>query len=169
MDHTGMLKKSAQVCDAARKAGCKVIHVPITLAADASDNPNQYLGILKACKDKVLFISDTWNADFVSGMKPQEGDLIVKNKKGLDSFPGSDLQELLEKNGVKTIVLGGFLTSCCVESSMRHAYELGYNVITLTDCTADTSLDAYKAAVDGTFKLFSTPMTSDQFKRDVLP
>jgi nicotinamidase-related amidase len=36
-------------------------------------------------------------------------------------------------------VLAGFLTNCCVESTMRVAYEKGYNVITLTDCTAATS------------------------------
>ena len=29
-------------------------------------------------------------------------------------------------------------TNCCVESSMRTAYEKGYHVITLTDCCAAT-------------------------------
>jgi nicotinamidase-related amidase len=59
-----------------------------------------------------LFVEGTWNADFVEPMRPQPGDLIVTGKKGLDAFPGSDLEALLVANGVRTIVLGGFLTNC---------------------------------------------------------
>merc|ERR1712224_504519 len=32
-------------------------------------------------------------------------------------------------------------TNCCVESTMRTAYEKGFNVVTLIDCTATTSAD----------------------------
>ena len=31
------------------------------------------------------------------------------------------------------------MANCCVESTMREAFEKGYNVITLTDCVATTS------------------------------
>ena len=48
------------------------------------------------------------------------------------------------------------------------ADERGFNVITITDCTADTSMRAYEAATDGTFKLFSTPMTKQEFVQNVL-
>ena len=53
-------------------------------------------------------------------MVPQEGDELVVGKKGLDSFPNTNLSTLLR--GVKTLVIAGFLTSCCVESTMRSAY-----------------------------------------------
>merc|ERR550532_2567672 len=99
-------------------------------------------------------------------MKPVEGDLIVTGKKGLDGFPGTNLEELLLKNGIETVVLCGFLTNCCVESTMRTAYEKGFNVVTLTDCTATTSSEGQKAAADpktGTYTMFSQPMTSAEF------
>ena len=57
----------------------------------------------------------------------------------LDAFPGTDLEAKLKENGIETIVMGGFLTNCCVESTMRKAYEKGFNVITLTDACATTS------------------------------
>merc|ERR1712014_193384 len=59
--------------------------------------------------------------------------------------------------------LCGFLTNCCVESTMRTAYEKGFHVVTLTDCTATTSSEGQKAAADpktGTYTMFSQPMTS---------
>merc|ERR1719479_200826 len=96
-------------------------------------------------------------------MKPKEGDLMVLNKKGLDAFPNTNLENLLVDHGIETVVLGGFLTNCCVESTMRTAYEKGFNVITLTDCTGATSDEAQKAAANGTYGMFSLPMTKDEF------
>ena len=46
-------------------------------------------------------------------------------------------------------MLGGLLTNCCVESTMRTAFEKGFNVVTLKDCTAATSEEGQKGAVDG--------------------
>ena len=46
---------------------------------------------------------------------------------------------------------------------MRTAFEKGYNVITLTDCCAAGSPEGHKAAVEGTYTLFSKPVTKDEF------
>ena len=37
----------------------------------------------------------------------------------------TNLEALLKENGIETLALSGFLTNCCVESSMRTAYEKG--------------------------------------------
>ena len=82
----------------------------------------------------------------------------------LDAFPGTTLEEELKARGIETVALAGFLTNCCVESTMRTAYEKGFNVITLTDCVATTSEEGQKAATTGTYGMFSSPMTSGEFK-----
>jgi len=64
-------------------------------------------------------------------------------------------------------LLSGFLTNCCVESTMRTAYEKGFNTITLTDCCATTTADGQKASTTGTFGMFSTPMTKDEFVKSL--
>ncbi len=66
---------------------------------------------------------------------------ILTQKTLLDAFPGSDLEAHLVRNNIRTVVLGGLLTNCCVESTMRTAYEKGFNVVTIKDCTAATSED----------------------------
>merc|ERR1711998_742707 len=86
-----------------------------------------------------------------------------KGKKGLDAFPGTDLESLIVKNGIETLAMGGFLTNCCVESTMRTACEKGFNVVTLTDCCATTSQEGHAAATSGTFGMFSTPMSAADF------
>ena len=81
--------------------------------------------------------------------------MVVNGKRGLDGFPGTDLEEKLKANGIETVVICGFLTNCCVESTMRTAYEKGFNVITLTDVCAATSEEGQK----GAFFLFSSNLT----------
>ena len=63
----------------------------------------------------------TWHSEFHASMKPADGDAVVTGKKGLDAFPGTDLEAILKSKGIETVVLCGFLTNCCVESSMRTA------------------------------------------------
>merc|ERR1711998_125160 len=164
MDANGMLDKSAALATTARENGVKIFHAPISFKADASDNPNKGLGILAGCAKDSLFTEGTWNAEFCECMKPVAGDVVIKGKKGLDAFPGTDLEQQLVANKIETVVLAGFLTNCCVESTMRTAYEKGFNVITLTDGTATTSA-AGQAVTRGSYGMFSTPMTVADFSK----
>merc|ERR1711998_254091 len=93
----------------------------------------------------------------------------IKGKKGLDAFPNTTLDAELKAAGIETIVLCGFLTNCCVESTMRTACEKGYNVITITDGCATLSAEGHQAATTGTFGMFSTPMTAEEFVSKIAP
>merc|ERR1719238_2502488 len=160
MESTDMLAKSAALAQTVRAAGGKVFHVPIQFKADASDNPNKGLGILAGCAKDSLFTEKTWNSEICKEMAPKEGDVVVSGKKGLDAFPNTTLEAELKKAGIETVILCGFLTNCCVESTMRTACEKGYNVITVTDCCATLSEEGQSAATGGTFGMFSTPTTA---------
>merc|ERR1719333_1899592 len=123
MAETGMLAKSVALAEAVRASGGTVMHVPIMFKADASDNPNKAIGILAGCAKDSLFTENTWNAEICDVMKPAEGDVVIKGKKGLDAFPDTTLESELLACGAETLVLCGFLTNCCVESTMRTACE----------------------------------------------
>ena len=79
----------------------------------------------------------------------------------------TDLESTLVKKKIETVVLSGFLTNCCVESTMRTAYEKGFNTITLTDCCATTSAEGHRGATEGTFGMFSSPMTGEEFLKKI--
>lgn len=162
MDETQMLSKSVALADSVRSYGGKVFHVPIMFKADASDNPNKGIGILAGCAKDSLFTEGTWNSEICKEMTPKPGDVQVVGKKGLDAFPGTDLEAKLLANGIETVALCGFLTNCCIESTMRTACEKGFNVVTVTDCCAATSKEGHAAAAAGTFGMFSLPMTAEE-------
>lgn len=119
-------------------------------------------GILAGVKEGEAFTSGEWGSEFCDVMTPSEGDLIVKGKVGLCGFYSTNLDFILRQNNIKNVVLCGFLTNCCIESSMRTAYEHGYNVYTLKDCCAATSIAAHEAAYEYNFGMFSVPTTSDE-------
>jgi nicotinamidase-related amidase len=139
MAKNNMLANAAKTVKVAREKGCKIMHAPIVFSPDFKEISKTPYGILANVKGGECFIRGTWAADFEKSMKPDNGDIIVLGKSGLCGFESTNLQFLLGQNQIETVVLGGFLTNCCVESTMRAAYEKGFKVITLTDCTAATS------------------------------
>lgn len=116
MDSTNMLENSRKVMDAARDAGCTIIHCPILFEKGHKEISSEPYGILAGVKEGEAFTADTWGAAICDVMKPAEGDLVVKGKSGLCGFASTNLDFLLRQNGIKNVILGGFLTNCCVES-----------------------------------------------------
>jgi nicotinamidase-related amidase len=103
-----------------------------------------------------------WGAAIVDVLTPQPEDIVVE-RNGLDAFPSTNLDFILRSKGIRTVVLGGFLPNCCVESTMRSAYERGFDVVTLKDCTATLSQEAQDMALTHNFGMFSRPMNHDEF------
>ena len=160
MDKTGMLPKTVALVEAARAAGVTIMHAPITFAAGYGELTRHPYGILKGVVDGNAFVKGTWGAAIVDDLAPAEGDIVIEGKRGLDTFASTNLDFILRSKGIDTVIIGGFLTNCCVESTMRSAYENGYRVITLTDCTAATSAEEHDNAIAYDFPMFSLPTDS---------
>ncbi len=163
MEKENMLPNTVETVQKAREQGATIIHAPITFTADYHElSPNPY-GILKGVVDSKLFRKGTWGAEIVQDLAPQPEDIVVEGKRGLDAFASTNLDFILRSRGITTIALGGFLTNCCVESTMRTGYEKGFDVITLKDCTATLSEEEQKLAVEKNYPMFSRPMNHDEF------
>jgi len=66
----------------------------------------------------------------------RDGDYIIKNKKRLDCFYGTDLRQLLGVLNAKTLVLMGINTNTCVLNTSFTAFNFDYRVVVLSDCVA---------------------------------
>ena len=160
MESTRMLDNTVELVEKARAAGVTIMHAPITFAPGYGELTRHPYGILKGVVDGNAFVKGTWGAEIVDDLAPSEGDIVIEGKRGLDTFASTNLDFILRSKGIDTIVLGGFLTNCCVESTMRTGYENGFRVITLTDCTAATSQEEHDNALRFDYPMFSTPVTS---------
>ena len=163
MDSTDMLAHTTELVAAARAAGATIIHSPIQFAAGYYEITKHPYGILKGVVDSSAFVKGTWGAEIVGDLTPADGDIVLEGKRGLDAFASTNLDFILRSKGIETVVLSGFLTNCCVESTMRSAYERGYEVITLTDCVAGTGEAEHANAITYDYPMFSKPTTSTDF------
>ncbi len=163
MESTGMLDNARQALDAARAAGVTVIHSPISFQKGYYEITAHPYGILKGVVDSTAFVKDTWGAEIVGDVAPAEGDIVIEGKRGLDAFASTNLDFILRSKGITTVALAGFLTNCCVESTMRSAYERGYEVVTLTDAVGATSAAEHDNAIAYDYPMFSKPTTTAAF------
>ena len=163
VEQTGMLEHSAEVLDQARRRGALIVHAPLSFQKGHPEISEGGFGILRAVKDTGSFEASSWGAEIVSPMAPDPADIILEGKRGLDAFASTNIDFILRSSNVGTIAVAGFLTNACVESTARSAYEKGYDVITLTDCMASTSIDAHTQTIANNFPTFSRPMGHEEF------
>ena len=169
MEQTGMLANTVALVNDVRPHGVSILLTPITFAPGHGELGDRHpFGILAAVRDGKTFEKGTWGAELVPELQPQPGDIVVEGKRGLDAFASTNLDFLLRSKGIETVALGGFLTNCCIESTMRTAYEKGFEVVTLTDCCATVSPEAHAGALQHDFPMFSRPMTAREFRTELL-
>ncbi len=163
MESTGMLEHAAETVQKARALGVTIVHSPIMFAKGYQEISAHPYGILKGVVDTNAFVKGEWGAAICEPLTPQEGDIVIEGKRGLDAFASTNLDFILRSRGLEQLVVCGFLTNCCVESTMRTGYERGYQVVTIKDCTAATSQAEHDAAHKFTYPMFSRPMNHDEF------
>jgi len=162
LEKEGTLANGAKVLEAARANGLTVMHCPIAFEKGHNEISDVPYGILAGVKDGEAFLEGSWNAEICDSMKPKEGEMVVKGKTGLCGFKSTNLDFLLRQKGIKNVVMCGFLTNCCVESSMRTAYENGYKVYTVKDACAATSVEGHEATYEHNFGMFSIPTNTEE-------
>lgn len=77
--------------------------------------------------------------EIIDAVKPVEGEYIIE-KKLPSSFKGTNLQEILNKIGKKELIVAGYMTHMCLNSTVRDAAELGYRCTVIEELTATRDL-----------------------------
>lgn len=88
------------------------------------------------------WVAGTQGPEIIPELTPKKGDLIVRGKKTLDAFWSTALDYTLRTNMIEWVAVVGFHTNWCVESTSRSAYDKGYRVVVIGDCTGtDTQVE----------------------------
>lgn len=109
------------------------------------------------------WLKGTPGPEIIEALTPQEGDIVVEGKKTLDAFHSTALDYLLRANEIEYVAFVGFHTNWCVESSARSAYDKGYRVIVIGDCTGTDTQPEQDYAETYIFPKIGAVMTAIQF------
>lgn len=76
----------------------------------------------------------------------------VVTKRQWGAFYGTELDQLLRRRNIKTIILGGIATNYGVESTARAAFDRGYALVFVEDTMSGMKADAHNFACENTFR-----------------
>lgn len=65
-------------------------------------------------------------------LTPRAGEMVFQ-KRTPSAFYGTALDEALQREGVERLVILGLQTEFCIDTTVRHAYTLGYEVLLVQD------------------------------------
>jgi nicotinamidase-related amidase len=75
----------------------------------------------------------------VDSLAPAQGEPVI-TKNYPNSFAGTDLDSLIKKTGTNNLIIVGFMSHMCVNSTARGAFSLGYRPTVVASATATRSL-----------------------------
>lgn len=122
-----------------------------------------------------FFLPNTSGAEINSLVKPNEGEkVIIKNYP--NSFRDTELLAYLQAKNIKNLVITGMMTDVCVDSTIRAAWDYGFNNTVIGDATATrdrvlygetiSAADIQKsflAGVSALNSLYATVVTADVY------
>jgi len=119
-----------------RATSVLLVNTPIVFTPDYSELVEP-VGILKTVKEAGAFKAGTKGVETIPELR-RFGERImeVPGKRGLNAFSNTALDTLFQKHAISNVVLAGVVTSLCVDSTARSAYDRGYKVTILSDCTS---------------------------------
>ena len=138
-----------QVLTAARKAGLRVFYAPHRRYRPGDYETWKYVApTQQRAWSRRTFEYGTWGGEFRSEFATRPGDIVAGEHWCSSGFANTDLDLQLKKHGIQQCVAIGLLANTCLESTVRHAVELGYQVTVVKDATASLSHDEMHAALD---------------------
>ncbi|MBU3737623.1 MAG: cysteine hydrolase [Rhodoferax sp.] len=139
-----------------------LISTPIVLTPDyrALASPS---GILHSIKQSGAFALGTPGADNIPQLATF-GDRIqyVRGKVGFNAFSDTALQQVLDGRGIRDVLLAGMVTSLCIDSTGRAAYERGYAVHILADCCSARTATEQAFFCHSVFPLYASVINSTE-------
>lgn len=104
-----------------RSAGQPVFHIRHDAGPGSPFDVNEHIGQI---------------ADEVA---PIDGEPVI-TKAYPNSFAQTELDELIKPTGIKNLIITGFMSHMCINSTARGAFSLGYNPTVVASATATRAL-----------------------------
>jgi nicotinamidase-related amidase len=162
-----VLANTMDLLKAAIDAGVTVISTPIILTSDYRGLAES-VGILGTIKDSGAFKAGSVGADTIPEVLAF-GDKItyINGKQGFNGFSNTDLHDFLVGKGIKHLLLAGMITSLCIDSTGRAAYERGYRVTIVSDCVSARTPAEQEFYCQNIFPLHADVMDSKQIVEEI--
>jgi ureidoacrylate peracid hydrolase len=156
-----------------REAGVPVFYTQAVREASGIDLLTKTHKILpksreERIKKRPICIRGTWDADIVDDIKPHENDHVVIKRRD-SAFHDTETGVWLRSIGIDTLIFSGIDTSICVETSLREAFNIGYDIILVSDATASSSRKHYESTLENVRDYYGIVIESSELFQYLSP
>jgi len=130
------------VLDAARARRIPVIHT--CMINDDAQNPLSWRAFWG---EPAMTLPGSWGAQQVEELRPLPGEIVLE-KHTYGAFVGTNLDTILHRKGIRTLIVAGTDTNICAGDTIHQAFALGYHVVAVSDCLASFSRIGREHAVE---------------------
>ncbi len=125
------------------------------------DAPNyQARYAARGMEQDILCAVGSWGAAFDSELLPSLTPDLRIVRHSYDAFTGTPLDAELRVHGVETVVATGVVTNLCVQTTVQHAFALGYYIVVAEDGTAATDETVQAVTLDNFRQFFGQVVPS---------
>src|SRR5215470_15501029 len=138
-----------EVLNATRKAKLRVFYAMHHRYRPGDYETWRYVApVQRAAWQRKSFEYGTWGGEFRAEFTPAPGEIVAQEHWCSSGFANTDLDLQLKKHGIHQLIVIGLIAHTCIEATVRHAAELGYDVTAVRDAVADYSDEMMHAALD---------------------
>jgi ureidoacrylate peracid hydrolase len=113
---------------------------------------------------KPICVRGTWDAEIVDEIKPTDDDHVIRKRRD-SAFYDTEIGVWLKSTRIDTLIFCGIDTSISVESSLRDAFNLGYDVILMSDATASNIEKHYQSTLENVRGYYGLVMSIAEFNK----
>lgn len=113
-------------------------------------------------KMKPICVRGTWDAEIVDEIRPNDSDHVIRKRRD-SAFYDTEIEVWLKSVGIDTLIFCGIDTSISVESSLRDAFNLVYDVILMSDATASNIEKHYQSTLENVLGYYGLVMSTEEF------
>jgi ureidoacrylate peracid hydrolase len=138
-----------RVLEASRRIGLRVFFAPHHRWQEGDYETWIYWTPTQRRADKNrAFEYGTWGGTFRDEFKPLRGEIVAQEHWCSSGFANTDLDLQLKKHGIHKVIVIGLLANTCIDSTVRYAAELGYEIILIKDAIAAMKWEAMTATLE---------------------
>lgn len=146
VERRGILPRIRDLLASSRAAGMQVFYVNNMFSEGYPELGDHNLPICTDSRTTHSFLVDTWGTENPDIIRPQKGDILIRNTN-TSAFSYTTLDQILRAKRITELYLCGVATNFVVDSTARYGAELGYNIHIVEDCCASWTQEMHEFGI----------------------
>ena len=165
--YRAVMPKMQQLISLCRELGIPIFFTEATREPSGIDLLTRVHRILPRSREEritkvPICVHGTWDAQTIAELKPTDADQIIIKRRD-SAFQDTEINIWFKALGINTIIFAGVDTSICVETSLRDAFNQGYDIMLISDATASSNKESYNTTLQRIGDSYGVVMDFEHF------